>query len=450
MKLDTTLSPQNTNMRKQLDNLNLSRFVYLYKFDREICIYHSLLIKKIFLSDLEFSSLESNVGLRTELYKEGFLVKEGEDELLYKKAKEKVVDWRLKTLFLVVTNNCNFGCKYCFENLKKCSEIKNMDEKTAKGAIDSFVNETSNLSSPKSIFFYGGECLLNFKVIKKAVEYIDNLKNEDLIKDVNIDIITNGSLINEEIIDFAKKYDISFGISLDGFKDSHNKMRVYKDNKGTYEDVIRGINLLKKNNIDYTILCTVGTHNIKEIDKICEFFIKDLDSKKINLNLPLCKKGEGYPFEKEIPINLLLDKLFEAFKVIRENGAYEGTLFKHLISFVEEELFRGECDGFGSQIVVSPEGRIGPCIALVDEDEFSIKNNLSDFNIKKQKLFIDFAENIALNDTNCKNCPALGICGGGCLYNKINEKRKLQKNYHCDFMLGLLKNLISELKDRNS
>ena len=72
MKLDTTLSPQNTNMRKQLDNLNLSRFVYLYKFDREICIYHSLLIKKIFLSDLEFSSLESNVGLRTELYKEGF------------------------------------------------------------------------------------------------------------------------------------------------------------------------------------------------------------------------------------------------------------------------------------------------------------------------------------------------------------------------------------------
>ena len=153
-------------------------------------------------------------------------------------------------------------------------------------------------------------------------------------------------------------------------------------------------------------------------------------------------------FANEIPVDYLLKQIITASRVIRKYGAYEGTYFKHLISFVEEEIFRGECDGMGCQVVVSPDRKIGPCLAFINEKGFFTKSDLSKFDIKNKKIFQRFAKGIALLMPNCKNCPALGICGGGCIYNRfVKGSLGKQDKYFCEFMKRLLNHFIYELSE---
>jgi len=435
----------------------ISTFVYLYEFNRDVCLYHSLFMKKIFLSKKEFKDLieflKNNKKEETktikELYEEGFLIKSrNEDAKLYKKAKSVVTDWSLKTLFIVVTDVCNFKCRYCFQNLTKYSKNKLLDDETIKRAIKTFAEETRNSNVPLSIFFYGGEPLVNYKVIRPVIEYIQQLKDKKILRQpCRIDIITNGSLITEEIAKDALRYNITFGVSLDGFEHNHNSMRIYRNDMGTYKDVTRGIDILRKNGIDFSILCTVGPHNIDEIDKICEFFITELGCKNMNLTLPLCKIGKGPAFSKQIPMDYMLQQIIKTFKVVRKHGAFEGTVFKHLTSFIQEQIFRGECDGMGSQVVIAPNGKIGPCLAFINEKGFFMDSDMSSFDIKNIPVFRKFVRGVAMNTPACKTCPALGVCGGGCMYNRFVKNGTLKKpdTYYCKFIKGLLEWAIGEL-----
>jgi len=446
-------------VKKRTNNkLILSEFSHIFRLKRKICIFHSLLLKKVFLTQSEFNLLRQylNSGkvkdplLINKLYEMGFLVKSRlEDYHVYRTAQKLVSKWELKTLFLVVTNECNFKCKYCFENLNDRVPKKMMTKTIAKKAIDAFARETKK-DIPKTIFFYGGEPLLNWELIKFSVKYAHNLMERNILKQpCNFDVITNGSLITESIAKFAKKWNISFGVSLDGFKHNHNQMRVYNKNLGTFDDVIKGINTLRAHDIDYSILCTVGPHNLDELPEICEFFIKELGAKNINLTLPLHKSNGKYPFSKKLSIDYLFNQIIKAVNIVRKYGAYEGTVFKHLISFVEEELFRGECDGMGCQVVVTPDGKIGPCLAFINKKGFFIKSDLLKFDIKKKKIFKKFAKGIALLNPQCRRCPALGICGGGCIYNRFVKNGKFESTdeFFCEFMKKLLKQFILELAE---
>ena len=361
-----------------MDTLKLSKFTYIFPTDNRVVLFHSLLLKKACLSNAEYEELKrclkegvSSSNLFNDLHNLGFLNSGSEDEKVYQQAQKVVADWQLRTLFLVTTDNCNFNCKYCFENLGKYSKNQNMDIETAKSAIDSWTEEVKTTGGTKTIFIYGGEPLTNQKTLTFSVEYIDYLKRKDkLSKPININVITNGSLITDNLAKWAKPHDVAFGVSLDGFEHNQNLMRKDKNEKGTFTEVIGGIKTLRDNGLEYSILCTVGPHNIGELEKICQFFIDDLGAKNINFTLPLNQIGKGYPFEQTVPLDLLVEKIVSASKIIRNKGAYEGTYFKHIMPFVEEKLFRGECDGAGSQVVVTPEGKVGPCLAFMGMIDF--------------------------------------------------------------------------------
>ena len=442
-----------------MDTLKLSKFTYIFPTDNRVVLFHSLLLKKAFLSNAEYEELKrclkegvSSSNLFNDLHNLGFLNSGSEDEKVYQQAQKVVADWQLRTLFLVTTDNCNFNCKYCFENLGKYSKNQNMDIETAKSAIDSWTEEVKTTGGTKTIFIYGGEPLTNQKTLTFSVEYIDYLKRKDkLSKPININVITNGSLITDNLAKWAKPHDVAFGVSLDGFEHNQNLMRKDKNEKGTFTEVIGGIKTLRDNGLEYSILCTVGPHNIGELEKICQFFIDNLGAKNINFTLPLNQIGKGYPFEQTVPLDLLVEKIVSASKIIRNKGAYEGTYFKHIMPFVEEKLFRGECDGAGSQVVVTPEGKVGPCLAFMGDDRFLEyqRQGKFNFNIKERPLFQRFANGIALAMPECNDCPALGICGGGCMYNRYLKNGKLESKdeYFCEFTKKLLSNFISELSE---
>ncbi len=165
---------------------------------------------------------------------------------------------RLPQLCLNVTDDCNFRCKYCGYSGQydywRTHQSKYMDFDIAKKSLDYFLNILTNYENTgfeqqqRTISFYGGEPLLNFKLIKEVVNYVNrNFKDKNIV----FSLTTNGSLLNDEIIDFFEKHGIIPAISFDGPEEEHDRNRVFKSGKGTHDIVFKNIQKIRKKHPEY-------------------------------------------------------------------------------------------------------------------------------------------------------------------------------------------------------
>lgn len=138
---------------------------------------------------------------------------------------------KIKVFMLIINENCNLNCTYCYEHHKTNSY---MSFATAKSIID------KELSTAKSdeifeIEFFGGEPFLNFSLIKQVVEYV---KTEYSHLKIYFNASTNGTLVHGEIKEWLIKNKDRFspGLSLDGTKEMHDLNRPFRKNgKGSYD-----------------------------------------------------------------------------------------------------------------------------------------------------------------------------------------------------------------------
>lgn len=166
----------------------------------------------------------------------------------------------------VMTNACNMCCVYCQAQDSAQEKKGKMQEMTAKAAVD------IALQSPNEYLtfeFQGGEPLLNFETIKYIVEYSEQNKNH---KQIQYSLVTNTLLLNEEMIHFFKKYDVSISTSLDGCKEVHNSNRPKIDGDGTYDYVSRNIKWLQSNDIQVGAIETTTKISLKNAEKIIETY----------------------------------------------------------------------------------------------------------------------------------------------------------------------------------
>ena len=146
---------------------------------------------------------------------------------------------------LILTSNCNLSCRYCFESgSSRKTNPANMPEETIIEALDLFV-DYSRESKELYLTFFGGEPTLSFHGIKLATEYIEQ-KLIKLNKKINFDMTSNGVLLKPEMIDYFSAHNINILLSIDGLKSSHDRYRIAKDDRGSYDAVISNLTMLKK------------------------------------------------------------------------------------------------------------------------------------------------------------------------------------------------------------
>lgn len=155
----------------------------------------------------------------------------------------------IEQINLQVTQQCNFRCAYCsytseMFNFQRNHASNTMSFDIAKKAINFYAEHSINQKSA-AIGFYGGEPLLEFGLIKEIVIYA----NEILVgKDLRFTMTTNGSLLNDENLQFISDSKINIAISLDGTPEFHNKSRKFRQTgSGTYEVVEKNIRHIKSN-----------------------------------------------------------------------------------------------------------------------------------------------------------------------------------------------------------
>lgn len=152
---------------------------------------------------------------------------------------------KLRGLTLQVTQKCNLRCEYCIYSGKyktRSHSHKEMSWDIAKSSIDYFIAHSSD-SEFLAFGFYGGEPLLRYEFIRHCVQYIkDNIIGKKLV----FNITTNGTIMSDEIAVFFCQNDFNITFSLDGPEFMHNFHRKYISGKGSFDDLMNNLLILKK------------------------------------------------------------------------------------------------------------------------------------------------------------------------------------------------------------
>jgi len=407
----------------------ISRYTYLNKIDNENyylinslnqeLIFGDKNLKSIFNTFLhtaeksEISRFVKGKKIQKWLFDNNFLVlSNSEVDLTEMKKESENKDGKLTLLRILLTDVCNFDCKYCKveKNLKSISEkaIGNaMLEKTIKVYFsDQGKNEV------KVVHITGGEPLIFWDKVKKIVSLISMYKN--YAGKTMIVLGTNSYLLDNDKVEYIKNNEIKVIVSLDGEKVHNDKLRVLKNGDSTFNVVDKSIKLLRTSGVEVGISLVVGKHNIKSIEKIIRFFLKEYNPASLGVNFmkPPSKNDKNFPFM--ITPNEYVEGMYRVYKIFRDKGLFFELIHRRLHPFVYKKFRYHDCGAaLGSTMNIDAKGRIGPCKSfLVMEKIFESDVDQSAVN----KMSSVLRQRAPITNADCLRCEAIAICGGGCSY----------------------------------
>lgn len=154
---------------------------------------------------------------------------------------------------LLLADGCNLNCTYCFEGLKP---KRLMPLELAQMTVERLIKEWSGDEKAISIFLFGGEPLLNWPVLRRTVEYAEEIAQESG-KQVSFSITTNGTLLNIERVRFLRDHRIPVMLSMDGLPDAHNRHRRMVKDRPSFSLVWKGFQLLQEYYKTFDVRMTV-------------------------------------------------------------------------------------------------------------------------------------------------------------------------------------------------
>ncbi|MDD5528201.1 MAG: radical SAM protein [Patescibacteria group bacterium] len=376
-----------------------------------------------------------------------------EDTEFLNSVRRVYVDVRyVNTLFLLLTDRCNFDCSYCFirNTMKGSYKFSEMNLETIKMSIELFLKTVSRNDrdkfldkKPYSIFFFGGEPLLNHLVFQESLDYIEKIKS-NFPKEIQLNLITNGSVMNDSLIESIKKHNIQVGISLDGRRDVHDLYRKDRRGKGTFDKVLKTIKTLRQAQINVGISCTILEHNV---DSMVEF------SKWLNDEFGIYSIGFNSLIDTDAMtsdvalVKRYSNNIASHFRLTKDCGIQNDTFLKRYKTFLSQRMLPYNCAAPGRQIVVSPSGKVGLC------HEGTGMNNFFFGDVHDQKFDYwasptvkEWQKRSPLTIKACERCLALGLCGGGCPYTSFIKYGTIWKTDHhfCIFARKMVRAILEE------
>lgn len=362
-----------------------------------------------------------------ELIKRGMIVEENTDELrILNNLIEKVRNSGPYSFLFTVTLACNFRCVYCYEE----KHPARMTWDVANRCVDFMVEKVKETKQKDvRVIFYGGEPLLEFDLIKKIlIESKRRLPNDVRI---STGLVTNGSLLTEDVAKFMKKFDCKYSqIPLDGLRETHNKRRPFASGEGSFDAVVNGIKNAIENFDQLIIRVNVDKTNEKQIPEFLDW-LKHNNMIKTGVRVyfgpvtSTTKASEKYQ-SICIPNYEYGKKLIELTNIAQSKGI---TSYFNLPSLIYCRAY------LKRNVAFSPKGDILPCLQRTHK-EFIVGNvfNRPVYNENAK----NFYERSPLDFEKCRKCEIIGFCGGGCISEAYHETDKVNTvscpvfKYHFD------------------
>ncbi len=268
-------------------------------------------------------------------------------------------------LIILPTEECNFRCKYCYENF----EIGKMNPEVVMGIKNLIKNRSDDLEF-LYLDWFGGEPLLAFDIIRDIMEYSISL-SEKYNFAVSSGMTTNGSLLTANKHKELNELKVTrFQISFDGDSPIHDTLRVTKHNSGSFDIIYN--NLLNFHDSDTDNNITVRMHlnrnNLESVESFLEKLHRDVgNDNRFSILVEQLRKMGGKNDSKIPVINEERERQSSYKRIIEKSK----SLGFRTLSPMDDEIHVCYASMFSSYVIRS-KGEIGKCTVALYDDKNTI------------------------------------------------------------------------------
>jgi uncharacterized protein len=253
--------------------------------------------------------------------------------------------------------------------------------------------------------FFGGEPTLFPDTIEEVCKFITRKRRDGaLIKAPSFTMVTNGTLINDRIAEIVSKYHIYVTISIDGPACINDKLRVDSQEKGVFDTVSTGIEILKKWGVDVRLIEATYTVLHKESgysrEQIKEYLSSTFGVK--NILVADCEEiasSHGYACDD-------VQDIIE-FAMNNADDSIKARLIRSMNS--KRRYFECSCEGGFGNLSITPGGDIYPCHAYLGHEEYLLARFMHNKYLFDENVY-DVLKKGSKTNTRCEKCWARVYC----------------------------------------
>jgi uncharacterized protein len=339
---------------------------------------------------------------------------------------------------------CNLDCAYCFYLDRDADPYKALPERRmTDGTLEHLIDSYLFYSYPHSSFaFQGGEpTLAGVDFFRKVVEFQQRYgRNGQTVSNA---LQTNGILLDERWCELFREYNWLIGVSLDGPETMHDRYRYNRGGQPTWKRVMEAVNLLRKQKVEFNILCVLSDANVGNAKALYRFF-RSMGVENLQF-IPLAEfdaDGNALPYTITAEqYGRFLVELFDVWWPDRRRVRVR--VFDNVAEALAGQT-PGTCtmhESCDSYCVVEYNGDVFPCDFFVERD-WRLGNIHTDSwtEIARRQRRHSFASKKAVPHAECSVCEYQSICHGGCPKFRAGRRGQFED---LDYFCGAYKMIFS-------
>jgi sulfatase maturation enzyme AslB (radical SAM superfamily) len=264
---------------------------------------------------------------------------------------------QIRSLEVVLTAGCNLRCSYCYQNEKK---PRRMDWTTLRASVDLLLGSEHR---DVEVLFLGGEPLLEFALIRRAVEYVEASRPPGLR--VRFRVNTNGLLLREDRASFLAEHDFRVQLSFDGVPAAQDLR-----GRGTFEALDRLLDQLRERHPRFfsrglSVSITLVAANVRYLaDSIDYFLSKQVGEVKIS---PALTHQADWTSDRITELDEQFGRVFRSsLRFYERTGQVPLALFRKEAEGSSRSPQAGSMCGVdrGESVAVDVDGEVHGCVAF--------------------------------------------------------------------------------------
>lgn len=309
---------------------------------------------------------------------------------------------RVFDAWIHITNKCNLDCIYCY--IDKSPE--DMSLELAHRIIKQIVNECrKNKSNRINLRFAGGEPLCKIDLIKEIVEFCSQ-EYRDIIFSYNI--ITNGTLLNEEIVSYLSEKRFKVGVSIDGSEHFHNITRLNHTGFNSYKKTMENIECALDKGLSILVLTTISNYNLDGLEELTRILIE----KKMRFRFSLERSIIDIPKLAENQ-DKLVKTLNRCMDIMEDFIVSGNTSFDFQFNDINfKKLHKRSCGAGATSFAAGHDGKIGLCGMGLTHPIGTIEDG-NPYDIVKDKSY-GLEHHSVDSIKGCEMCVWKYCCASGC------------------------------------
>ena len=337
-------------------------------------------------------------------------------------------------LTIMLTEDCQMRCQYCFEGSKK----KNTIRETTIERVLAFLKRYVGVCSRLRVTWFGGEPLIAYKHLKSMTGKLIDFCRENNIS-YSADITTNGYAMSPtRCHELVHELNVKrFIITIDGPERIHEQRRPLVTKRPTFNVIMRNIETLIENGAFVSIRMTIDRGNVDYVPEFLNYLAES----------PL-KGRVGLAFCRTIDYNFTPDNIKELLFTEREFTDVEWYLIQHAHKLgiwryhFPHSAPLGGCLRQGD-IVVGVDGKVYKCLDTLGDERWITGSIDDDSNspewLKRWHQWTPF------DNDKCASCPLVPLCNGGCPHNALFDDKRHGTDTGCPDWKGNYKRQIKSL-----